>query len=188
MTVDDAGVDDPGTGHVDVYYERQPSRAHTFTAAPTGSPYRNLELSARFSRDRTARTNSQAMQVKWLITPTRDAGCNTGVSATLSHGGGTGNTPAVNGMLTCNLGWGANHFNLGGIRDPGRSAQGTWGIAHERGFGAVTANVEAFGQRHNKPTFQIGARTSLTDKLNLNGSIGRTGGETLFSVGVALEL
>ena len=188
MVVDDAGVDDPGTGHVDVYYERRPGHAHTFTAAPTWSPHPNLELAAGVSRDRTARANSQAVQVKWLITPTRATGCNTGVVAALSHTRGTGNTPTVNGLLTCNFGWGANHLNLGGVRDPGRSTQGTWGIAHERGLGAVTANLEAFGQHHGKPTFQIGARTSLTDKINLNGSIGRTSGETLFSVGVALQL
>ena len=187
MTVDDAGVDDPGTGHVDAFYERRPGHAHTFTVAPSWSLYQGLELGAVVSRDRSAGATSQALQVKWLVTPSRTAGCNTGVTAALAHTRGVGNTPTINGLLTCNSGWGASHVNLGGVRNPGGPVLGTWGIAHEREFGPVTAHVEAFGQRHGKPTFQVGARTQLTDTLQLDGSLGRSGGEMLFSVGVVLQ-
>ncbi|MDO8370578.1 MAG: hypothetical protein Q7T39_01485, partial [Polaromonas sp.] len=60
----------------------------------------------------------------------------------------------------------------------------TWGLAHEREFGAATLHVEAFGQRLAKPTFQVGARTSLTSRLQLDATVGRSNRETLVSVGL----
>ena len=101
-----------------------------------------------------------------------------------SHTRGTGRTPYLNGLMTCNSDWGASHFNLGANRAPGASTLATWGVAHEREFGAVTAHVEAFGQRRAKPTVQIGARTEIAKGLQLDGTVGRGNRETLVSVGI----
>ena len=49
---------------------------------------------------------------------------------------------------------------------------------------AVTAHVEAFGQRRAKPTVQIGARTEIAKGLQLDGTVGRGNRETLVSVGI----
>ena len=102
------------------------------------------------------------MQAKWRITPSLESGCNAGaVLGVARTRGAGGNTPYLNGLLTCNSSWGATHFNLGAVREPGEPTLGTWGIAHEHEFGPVTAHVEAFGQRRSKPTFQVGARMEV---------------------------
>ena len=183
LTVDDANVNDTGNGHVETWYARQPGRVHTWTVAPAYAPIDGLELGAAFSRDRTTPQSSQAVQAKWRITPSQEAGCNAGAVAGLSHARGAGNTPYVNGLLTCNSPWGATHLNLGANRAPGGPTLGSWGIAHEHPFGAVTAHAELFGQRLSKPTFQIGARTDIARGVQLDGTVGRSNRETLVSVG-----
>ncbi len=183
LTVDDASVNDTGDGHVEAWYARQPGRLHTWTVAPAYAPIDGLELSASFTRDRTTPQSSEAVQVKWRITPVQESGCNAGAVLGVAHARGTGRTPYVNGLFTCNSSWGATHFNLGANRASGSPTLGTWGIAHEHEFGAVTAHVEAFGQRLSKPTFQVGARFDIAKGLQLDGTLGRGNRETLVSVG-----
>ncbi|NPC55226.1 hypothetical protein [Caenimonas soli] len=185
LTVDDASVNEAGAGHVEAWYARLPGRAHTWTVAPAYAPIDGLELGAAISRDRTANATSGAVQAKWRITPSQESGCNVGAVLGVAHTRGAGgNTPYVNGLATCNSGWGASHFNLGAVHAPGESTLGTWGIAHEREFGRVTAHVEAFGQRHSKPTFQVGARMEVAKGLQIDGTVGRSDRENLVSVGL----
>ncbi|MEO8022136.1 hypothetical protein [Polaromonas sp.] len=185
LTVDDASTDDAGTGHVEGWYARQPGHAHTWTVAPAYAPVDGLELGASVTRDRTAAATSQALQAKWRITPSQEAGCNTAavLGATQTRGQG-GTTPYLNGLLSCSSAWGTSHFNLGGQRPSGGPGVTTWGLAHERGFGPATLHVEAFGQRLAKPTFQVGARASLTNQLQLDATVGRSNRETLVSIGL----
>ncbi|MDI1340227.1 hypothetical protein [Polaromonas sp.] len=185
LTVDDANTDDAGTGHVEGWYARQPGHAHTWTVAPAYAPVDGLELGAAVTRDRSAATTSQALQAKWRITPSQEAGCNAAavLGATQTRGQ-SGTTPYLNGLLSCNSSWGATHVNLGGQRPAGGPGVATWGLAHEREFGAATVHVEAFGQRLAKPTFQVGARTHLTQRLQLDATVGRSKRETLLSVGL----
>jgi len=114
----------------------------------------------------------------------QDDGCNAGAVLGVTQARGAGRMPYVNGLFTCNSAWGATHFNLGANRASGGPTLGTWGVAHEREFGAVTAHVEAFGQRLAKPTFQIGARKEIAKGLQLDGTLGRSNRETLVSVGL----
>ncbi len=184
LTVDDASVNETGNGHVEAWYARQPGRLHTWTLAPAYAPIDGLEFSAAFSRDRTTPQSTQAVQAKWRITAVQDSGCNLGAVLGRSQTRGSGTTPYLNGLMTCNSGWGATHFNLGANRAPGASTLGTWGVAHEHAFGAITAHVEAFGQRLAKPTFQVGARSEIAKGLQLDGTIGRSNRETLASMGL----
>ncbi|TAG82009.1 MAG: hypothetical protein EAZ24_03950, partial [Burkholderiales bacterium] len=69
----------------------------------------------------------------------------------------------------------------------GGSTVGTWGVALEHGFGAVAAHAEAFGERGSKATVQIGARSEIAPKLQLDGTIGTRDRRTLYSVGVKLQ-
>ena len=185
LTVDDASVDEAGAGHVEAWYARQPGRAHTWTVAPAYAPVDGLELGAAISRDRTADATTGAVQAKWRITPSQESGCNAGAVLGVAHTRGAGgNTPYLNGLATCNSSWGASHFNLGAVRAPGGSTLGTWGIAHEREFGQVTAHVEAFGQRLSKPTVQVGARMEVVKGLQIDGTVGRSNRETLVSLGL----
>jgi len=185
LTVDDASVNDAGEGHVEAWYARQPGRAHTWTVAPAYAPIDGLELGAALSRDRTADATTGAVQAKWRITPSLESGCNAGAVLGVAHTRGAGgNTPYLNGLFTCNSGWGASHFNLGAMRASDGPTLGTWGIAHEREFGRITAHVEAFGQRRSKPTFQVGARTELAKGLQIDGTLGRSNHESLVSLGL----
>ena len=185
LTVDDASVDEAGAGHVEAWYARQPGRAHTWTVAPAYSPIDGLELGAAIARDRTADATTGAVQAKWRITPSQESGCNAGAVLGIAHmRGAGGNMRHLNGLFTCNSSWGASHFNLGAVRIPGAPTLGTWGIAHEHGFGQVTAHVEAFGQRLSKPAFQVGARTEVAKGLQIDGTVGRSNRETLVSLGL----
>lgn len=185
LTVDDAGVNDTGEGHVEAWYARQPGRAHTWTVAPAYAPIDGLEVGTALSRDRTADATTGAVQAKWRITPSMESGCNAGaVLGVARTRGAGGNTPYLNGLFTCNSTWGASHFNLGAVRAPRGPTLGTWGIAHERDFGPVTAHVEAVGQRRSKPTFQVGARIEVAKGLQIDGTVGRSNHETLVSVGL----
>ena len=185
LTVDDANTDDAGSGHVESWYARQPGHANTWTVAPAFSPTDGLELGASVTRDRTAGSTSHSLQAKWRITPSQEAGCNSAVVLGASQTRGqSGTTPYLNGLLTCNSTFGATHFNLGAQRASGGPGAGTWGLAHEREWGAVTVHAEAFGQRLGKPTFQVGARTDLSPSLQLDATLGRNNHLNLFSVGL----
>lgn len=188
LTVDDADVNDPGSGHVEAWYARQPGHAPTWTLAPAYAPVEGLELGAAVARDTSAPATTYSLQAKWRITPVRESGCNVGAVLGLSRTRGlSGDTPYANGLLTCRSAFGATHLNLGALRGPGGPTLGAWGVAHEWALGRFGVHVEAFGQRHANPTFQAGLRTQLTPALQIDGSLGRSQRETLFSVGLKTD-
>lgn len=188
-TVDDANTNEPGRGHVELWFAGDNARARAWNIAPAFAPIENLELSALVTRDTSNSLTSYAGQVKWVITPAQKSGCNVGmvlgVSKTRTI---SGETPYANALVTCNGSWDAAHVNVGANRPTGGgSTYGAWGVALEREFGAVTAHVEAFGERGSKAAVQIGARTEIAPKLQLDGTIGARGGRTLYSAGVKLQ-
>ncbi|MBA4329598.1 MAG: hypothetical protein C0428_15325 [Polaromonas sp.] len=185
LSVDDANTDDAGSGHVEGWYARQAGGVNSWTIAPAFAPLDGLELGASLTRDLTAASISQSLQAKWRITPSQENGCNSATVLGASQTRGqSGTTPYLNGMLTCNSLLGSTHFNLGAQRAPGGPGVGTWGLAHERAWGAATVHAEAFGQRMVKPTFQIGARKGLGPALQLDATLGRNNHRYLFSVGL----
>ncbi len=185
MVVDDADVDEAGSGHLEAWYARQPGHASTWTVAPAYAPIEGLEIDAVITRDRTAASTSQSLQAKWRISPVRERGCNpAAVLGVLQVRGQAGTTPYVNGLLSCNSAWGSTHFNLGGLGQSGGPGVATWGLAHSRDVGRATLHVEAFGQHRAKPVFQIGARTNILARFQLDASLGRSNRETLVSVGL----
>lgn len=186
LTVDDANVNDTGKGHVEAWYARQPGKANTWTVSPAYAPVDGLEIGAALSRDTSARETSTAVQLKWRITPSQENGCNLGAVGGVSHTRGSGSAPYVNGLVTCNGGFGAVHLNLGALRPSGGPSTSTWGVAYERELGAVTAHAELFGERHGRPTFQVGLRTEVAAGWQLDGTVGRDRGarETVYSIGL----
>lgn len=187
LTVDDAGVDDKGTGHVEAWYARQPGGGRTWTVAPAYAPLEGLEIGAALARDQGNRQTSEQLQAKWRISPAREDGCNAAAAAGIGRVQGSGSSPFAYAIVTCNSTWGSTHANLGGVRDSGGPTAGTWGIAHEHPLGAVTVHAEAFGQRRAKPTYQLGIRSLLTDTLQIDGTVGRTDRQTLVSVGLKIS-
>ena len=187
LSVDDAGTNAKGEGHVEVWAARA-DRATAWNLSPAYALADGLELSALLSRDATNKINGSAIQLKWLITPSRDAGCNVGMGGGGSRASGqvaSANAGFVNGILSCNgTPLGNAHVNLGSVKVSGASASTTWGIALEREVGPVTAHVEWFGIEGSKPTLQLGARGDIARNLQLDGTVGRNNGESVYSLGV----
>lgn len=187
LTVDDAATNNQGEGHVEAWYARMPGKAHTWNVSPAYAPIEGLEFSGLIARDTTNKVHAQALQFKWIVTPPQDSGCNAGVVGGIGRaraGGITETTPYLNGLVTCRSGSWAMHANLGSQRPENATSVTTWGLAVERQLGAFTAHAEAFGERHGRPTRQVGLRTELRPGLQIDGTIGRGESTTVYSVGL----
>lgn len=186
LSVDDAGLDEAGTGHVEVWWEGARAQPGTVYAAPAYVPVEGLELGAVLARDRAERQTLQGLQAKWQWSASQEQGCNAASSAAVLHrqGGGEDRTLALALLGTCTAPWGSVHANMGAQREPNLPWQPTWGLALEKSWGALTAHSEAFGVRHTAPTFQMGARWDWAGNYQLDGTVGRQSGHTLLSVGL----
>ncbi len=104
--------------------------------------------------------------------------------AGISQASGTpGPTPYLIGLLSCNSQAYAFHANLGALHPSGGPALASWGLAVERALGRITAHAEWFGQQRSSPTFQLGLRGEVATRWQLDGTVGRSGRETLYSLG-----
>lgn len=187
LTVDDANTNDAGSGHVEVYYQRQPGAVNSWTISPAYGVFDGVEIAASFNRDTTNDVNTTAIQAKIRLTPSKKDGCNFATSFGLSQPNtpGVGNSKFINGLMSCNLDEaGSVHLNLGLVNPPAGANTGVWGLAYEREFGALTGHVEVFGAENVLPTLQLGLRTMLTKSIQVDGSIGSTNNESIYSVGV----
>lgn len=186
MAVDDANTNDAGSGHVEVFFHRHPGEVNTWTISPAYGVIDGVEISASFNRDTTNDVNTTGIQAKIRLSPSKEDGCNFATSFGLSEPNtpGAGSSKFINGLITCNMDEaGSVHLNLGLVNPSVGANTGVWGLAYERGFGAVTAHVEVFGAENVLPTVQFGLRTMLGKNLQLDGSIGSTNGESIYSVG-----
>ena len=189
LGVDDAGVNNVGKGHIEVWWEGSRNERGSVIAAPAYAPVEGLEVGALLARDLEGRTTLQGLQAKWLWTPAPETGCNAASSAGVQRSRKqTGQTVSLALIGTCTGDWGAVHANLGSQREPQNHWLPTWGIAYERTFerpdGNVSAHIEAFGRRHDAPTFQTGLRWEFAADWQLDGTVGRKQGATLLSVGL----
>lgn len=188
LTVDDANVNAVGAGQVEAWYARQADGASVWNVAPAYGLMEGVEVAASWARDATNRVNTTALQAKFRLTPSLANGCNLGaVVGVLRPNDDSGRTPYVNGLLSCNGDAGALHLNLGANRPSGGATLSTWGLALEREFGAVTAHVEYFGQEHAKPSVQLGLRTELLKNVQIDATVGQSGGDALVSVGLKYQ-
>ena len=190
LAVDDAGTNAKDEGHVEVWAARA-GGATTLNVSPAYAFADGLELSALLARDQGNGVTGSALQLKWLLTPSQDKGCNLGASfgaARASGGGASANAGFITGLLSCNAtALGNLHLNLGSLKTSGQSAVGTWGVAIEREFGAVTPHIEWFGSEGSKPTRQIGVRGDIVKDIQLDGTVGRSDGATLYSLGLKFK-
>lgn len=191
LTVDDAGVDEVGQGHIEAWWEGQRGQRGTFYAAPAFTPIEGLELGALLARDMGERHTLQGLQAKWLWSPAQTDGCNAASTAGLTHrrqpgGHSGGSMVALNLIGTCAAPWGVANANLGTQRERGQSWRGTWGVSLEHSWGAITPHVEAFGVQRSAPVFQAGARWEWAPGRQLDATVGRQQGRTLLSVGFAV--
>ncbi len=106
----------------------------------------------------------------------------------MAHASGTPNTAYLNGLFTCNHAeLGSAHLNLGVTKPHRASSTLGWGVAYEREVMGVTPHIEWFGAQHSKPTVQVGLRGNVASNIQLDGSVGRTGGTTLYTLGTKFQ-
>ncbi len=186
LTVDDAGVNELGSGHVEFWYARMPGDANVWSVSPAYSPIKGFEVSALLSRDRTGSETTRAIQGKLLLTPSKPDGCNFGMSFGVGYvHETTESAPFLNGLATCNGGMGSVHVNLGVSHPEGGENIGIWGVALERELGAgVIGHIERFGQEKDRPSTQIGLRKEVMPGLQLDGTLGRYDSDAIYSIGV----
>jgi hypothetical protein len=185
LLVDDANLNDVGAGHVEAWYARLPHSVNTWNIAPAYSPIIDIEFAALMSRDSSNQLTTSAIQGKWRITPSNPEGCNLAMAVGISHlSNGGGNTPFLNGIGTCNHKGGAFSLNLGVSHPTGGKNQMNGGVAYERELGSVTGHVEYYWQEGGKPVVQVGLRHDIVPKLQLDGTVGRSDGDVVFSLGL----
>jgi hypothetical protein len=188
LAVDDANVNDTGSGHVETFYQRGAGGANSWTISPAYGIIEGVEIAAAFNRDNTADVNTTSIQGKIRLTASKKDGCNVATSFGLSqpNTAGVGTSSFISGLMSCNMDEaGSVHVNLGVVFPPADANRvGVWGIAYEREFGPVTGHVEMFGQESALPTFQIGLRTMVTKTIQLDGTVGSTNNESIYSVGL----
>ncbi len=68
LGVDDAGVNDAGHGHLEMWWEGPRGERGTVLAAPAYAPIEGLELGALLARDLQGHATLQGVQAKWLWT------------------------------------------------------------------------------------------------------------------------
>ncbi len=188
LNVDDANVNDPGAGHLEAWYAKLPGATRTLNLAPAYAPVQGLELSAALVRDRTAQLNTVSVQGKFQLTPPQSGGCHqAAVLGVARPNGQRGVTPYLTGIATCEVGPGAVHMNLGANRAPGGPTLPTAGVAWEQAFGGLTGHLEWLVQRNAKPSLGLGLRTEIAKGVQIDGSVGRSGGENLYSVGMKFQ-
>ena len=183
LSVDDANVNEPGAGHVEAWYTHE-SGASSWNIAPAYGLTEGVEIAAALARDSGNQSTATALQAKFRITKSQEQGCNFAATLGMAHASGdSGNSPYLNGIATCNGSDGAVHFNLGAVRPSGGATLRTWGLAYEREFGALTGHAEYFGTQQNRPTFQLGLRGNPAKNIQFDGTLGRNGNDSLYSLG-----
>jgi hypothetical protein len=60
-------------------------------------------------------------------------------------------------------------------------------MAYEKQVGNVTPHIEWFGSQQARPTIQVGLRGDIVNGVQLDGSIGRSSGAMLYTVGTKLQ-
>lgn len=186
LAVDDASVNETGRGHVEVWWERAHGRRGAMLAAPAYAPVQGLEVGMLLARDRDEAHTLLGAQAKWLWSAPQEDRCNSASSAAVLRvrHGNAGTRYALAALATCPVPWGAVHANLGAVREPAAGWRPSWGVAFEKPYAQVTWHVEAFGMRHEAPTFQTGLRWEVAGGWQLDGTVGRQRGSTLWSAGL----
>ena len=185
MMVDDAGVNDAGAGHLETWFERGPGGHRAWTAAPAYAPIEGLEVGAAVSRDTTERSTALRLQGKLQFTrPTEDACGHAAVLGIAHERPKAVNARWFNLVMSCPVAPGNVHLNLGATQTARKSAKAFIGAAWEQDLGWASGHVEWIAAQSAQPIVNLGLRREIGKGLQLDGSVGRQAGRTLFSVGL----
>ena len=185
LTVDDASVNDAGDGHVEAWWTRSPNGVRSWTVAPAYAPVDNIELGAGVAREQFTGIQTQNIQAKFRITPTKENGCNFGAVVGSARVDGESSKAYVNGLFSCNsTTLGSLHTNVGLLDVSSSQRVRTWGVAWERTYGEVTVHIEKFGMENEKSTIATGLRFNVLEDLQLDTSVGRTNKQNIVTIGL----
>ena len=185
LTVDDASVNDAGDGHVEAWWTRSPNGVRSWTVAPAYAPVDNIELGAGVAREQFTGIQTQNIQAKFRITPTKENGCNFGAVVGSARVDGEASKTYVNGLFSCNsTTLGSLHTNVGSLDVSSSQRVRTWGVAWERTYGEVTVHIEKFGMENEKSTIATGLRFNVLEDLQLDTSVGRANKQNIVTIGL----
>lgn len=184
LSVEDAGINGVGEGHVETWWSRARGESPTLTVSPAYAPLPYLELAAAYSRALQTGQEAHSFQAKFLITPAAENACNGAAAAGASREALMPAKAFVTGIVSCNHAvLGRFHSNLG-AKDVSRSQRvTTWGLAWERDIGPITVHTEVYGEQHNQPVWAAGARHQISTHWQLDGSIGRQAQQNWVTLG-----
>jgi hypothetical protein len=184
LNVDDANVNDAGVAHVETFWSRAADGSRTLTIAPTYSPLPGLDLVAQDVRTFSGGPHSQTLLAKMQVTAPRENGCHFAwVLGATQWQKGEGQKSFVGANTTCDFGVGNLHSSFINARDSEGKDSPTWGVAWEQALGAWTGHIESVAQRASKPMVGVGLRRDVLPGLQLDGTLGKQGGKSLFSLG-----
>jgi hypothetical protein len=190
LTVDDAGTNATGEGHVEVWATRADG-VRSLNISPAYAVREGIELSATLSRETPDKTTTTALQAKFLLSPSLEKGCNLGLGVGVLRArtsGANENGSFINGIGSCNgMPLGNIHVTLGLVKPSKAAGTRTWGLALEREMGDLTPHVEYFGVEGSKPVVQVGLRGDVAAAVQLDGTVARSGDTTSYSLGFKLR-
>jgi hypothetical protein len=186
LAVDDANVNEVGAGHVEAWFEKNGSEK-SLTIAPAYSPIKGLELALAYNRDQPYTSNIVALGAKYQITRPKEGGCHAASSLNVARSSGS-NAAIVNVIGTCQLGFVDMHMNAGiGRNLSTKNNLKILGLAFEKDVDFATVHAEVQAVEDSKPLFQIGARKEVFKNWQLDGTLGRQGGQNVFSLGTKYQ-
>jgi hypothetical protein len=187
LSVDDAGINALGEGHVELWVGRADG-ATSWNVSPAFAITKSVELSGLVSYVDAPGLRTTGVQTKWMVTPSRDDACNAAASLGALHASsdvGSSNGRYVLAILSCNgTALGNVHMNLGYTKTSSTSGESNWGIALEHPFGALTPHIEVFGSESTSSVLQFGLRGDIARNVQIDGTVGRSDGSTLTTLGL----
>ena len=185
MLLDDAELNEAGAGHLEAWFERAPGGARQWTLAPAYAPIEGLELALGLTRERGTHDSLGRLQAKWRLGEAAAGACQHAALFALARAEGQSRlAPTLAGLTSCALGPGTLHLNLGAARAPGERTAPFAGLAWEQPLGFASAHLEWIATRRARPIVNLGLKREIAPGLQLDGSLGRSGGQTLLSVGL----
>jgi hypothetical protein len=186
MLVDDADVDEVGSGHIESWMERQrhdPGRLLVFSPAMVIAP--RVEVAASWARERPQGLNAWGVQVKVQSSAGKPGECRNALLAALGRETADRRaTPALTAIATCEFGTGALHLNASVLHSPDSRLQPGAGAAWEQPMGPVVGHVEWLVRHKRKPIAAAGVRYSLTENWQIDSSLARGDGKLRWSGGI----
>ncbi|MEY4285183.1 MAG: hypothetical protein EBV20_05780 [Betaproteobacteria bacterium] len=184
LDVDDAGVNAKGHGHVELWQTRAGDGSRNWTIAPAFAPIDGFEVAYVRNTDNSSQDVAQTLQLKGLITPSKEDGCNQAATY-----GITRRNHALAGarygwlINTCNQSWGSWHTNLGASHDFSTASKPLLAMALEFSGFSFVPHVQWISQQGTMPSFGAGIRKALSDQWQIDASASRQGGQSIWTLG-----